>query len=50
MTDQVTTSVATFINEHSSERRIRIYVVGEMASDHKDMLAFDAHIEVSAVR
>jgi ATP-dependent Clp protease ATP-binding subunit ClpA len=50
MTDEVTTGVATFINEHPSERRIRIDVVGELASDHKDMLTSDACIEVSAVR
>ena len=50
MTDEVTTGVATFINEHPSERRIRIDVVGELASDHKDMLNSDACIEVSAVR
>ncbi|MDO5865110.1 MULTISPECIES: AAA family ATPase [Paenarthrobacter] len=50
MTDEVTTGVATFINEHPSERRIRIDVVGELASDHKDMLTSDARIEVSAVR
>lgn len=42
--------MTTFINEHPSERRIRIDVVGDMASDPKDMLASDAHIEVSAVR
>lgn len=50
MTDEVTTGVATFINEHPSERRIRIDVVGELASDHKDMLTSDACIEVSVVR
>ncbi|WOC59172.1 AAA family ATPase [Paenarthrobacter sp. AT5] len=50
LTDEVTTGVATFINEHPSERRIRIDVVGELASDHKDMLTSDACIEVSAVR
>ena len=50
MTDEVATGVATFINEHPSERRIRIDVVGELASDHKDMLTSDACIEVSAVR
>ncbi|WP_285247740.1 AAA family ATPase [Pseudarthrobacter sp. efr-133-R2A-89] len=50
MTDEVTTGVATFINEHPSERRIRIDVVGELASDHKDMLTSEACIEVSAVR
>lgn len=50
MTDEVTTGVATFINEHPSERRIRIDVVGELVSDNKDMLTSDAHIEVSALR
>lgn len=50
MTDEVTTGVAAFINEHPSERRIRIDVVGELVSDNKDMLTSDAHIEVSALR
>lgn len=50
MTDEVTMAVAAFINEHPSERRIRIDVVGELVSDNKDMLTSDAHIEVSALR
>lgn len=50
MTDEVTTGVAKFINEHPSERRIRIDIVGELASDHKEMLTSDARVEVSAVR
>jgi ATP-dependent Clp protease ATP-binding subunit ClpA len=50
MTDEVTTGVAAFINEHPSERRIRIDVRGELASDDKQMLTSDARIEVSAVR
>ncbi|MFE4334033.1 AAA family ATPase [Streptomyces sp. NPDC056831] len=50
MTDEVTTAVATFINEHPSERRIRIDVVGDLVSDDKNLLSSDAYIEVSAVR
>jgi ATP-dependent Clp protease ATP-binding subunit ClpC len=50
MTDELTTSVATFINEHPAERRIRIDVVGELVSDHKRMLKSDARVEVSAER
>lgn len=50
MTDEVTTGVARFINEHPSERRIRIDVVGDLVSDDKTLLTSDAHIEVSAVR
>ena len=49
MTDEVTTGVARFINEHPSERRIRIDVVGDLVSDDKTLLTSDAHIEVSAV-
>lgn len=50
MTEEVTTAVARFINEHPSQRRIRIDVVGELASDHKTMLTSEARIEVSASR
>ncbi|MFB7917076.1 AAA family ATPase [Streptomyces sp. NPDC056061] len=50
MTDEVTTEVATFINEHPSERRLRVDVVGNLVSDDKTLLSSDAHIEVSAVR
>lgn len=50
LTDEVTTAVATFLNEHPSERRIRIDVVGDLVSDDKNLLSSDAYIEVSAVR
>lgn len=50
MTDEVTTAVARFINEHPTERRIRVDVLGDLVSDHKNMLTSHAHVEVSAVR
>lgn len=50
MTSEVTTEVATFINEHPSERRIRVDVVGDLVSDDKNLLTSDAFVEVSAVR
>ncbi|WP_433855088.1 AAA family ATPase [Streptomyces kronopolitis] len=50
LTDEVTTAVATFLNEHPSERRIRIDVVGDLVSDDKNLLSSDAYVEVSAVR
>ncbi|MFD7668098.1 AAA family ATPase [Streptomyces sp. NPDC059788] len=50
LTDEVTTAVATFINEYPSERRIRIDVVGDLVSDDKNLLSSDAYVEVSAVR
>ncbi|MFC9756695.1 AAA family ATPase [Streptomyces sp. NPDC056921] len=50
MTDEVTTAVATFINEHLSERRIRVDVVGDLVSDDKNLLSSDARIDVSAAR
>ncbi|WP_338675882.1 AAA family ATPase [Streptomyces sp. SCSIO 30461] len=50
LTDEVTTAVATFLNEHPSERRIRIDVVGDLVSDNKNLLSSDAYVEVSAVR
>lgn len=50
MTAEVTTAVATFVNEHPSERRIRIDVVGDLVSDDKTLLSSDAHVEVSALR
>ncbi|QWF85667.1 AAA family ATPase [Amycolatopsis sp. CA-230715] len=49
MTDEVTTAVATFINEHPSRRRIRIEVVGDLVSDDKTLLSSDARIEVRAL-
>ncbi|KOT57102.1 MULTISPECIES: AAA family ATPase [Streptomyces] len=50
LTDEVTTAVATFLNEHPSERRIRIDVVGDLVSDDKNLLSSDAYVEASAVR
>ncbi|MGW0900400.1 AAA family ATPase [Streptomyces goshikiensis] len=50
LTDEVITAVATFLNEHPSERRIRIDVVGDLVSDDKNLLSSDAYVEVSAVR
>jgi len=50
LTDEVSTEVARFINQYPAERRLRIDVEGELASDHKSMLTSDAHIVVSAMR
>ncbi|MFE7117935.1 AAA family ATPase [Streptomyces sp. NPDC057654] len=50
LTDEVTTAVATFLNEHLSERWIRIDVVGDLISDDKNLLSSDAYVEVSAAR
>lgn len=50
MTDEVTTAVATFINNHPTERVIRVDIVGELVSDNKNLLRSDAHVEVSAAR
>jgi ATP-dependent Clp protease ATP-binding subunit ClpA len=50
LTDEVTTEVAAFINAHPTERSIRIDVVGELVSDHKNKLKSDARIEVTAAR
>lgn len=50
LTDEVTTAVAAFLNEHTSERRIRIDVVGDLVSDDKNLLSSDAYVEVSAAR
>lgn len=50
MNDEVTTSIATFINEHPLERRIRVDVVGELVSDNKRQLKSDAYVEVTAMR
>lgn len=50
LTDEVTTSVATFINEHPGQRQIAVYVVGDLVSNDKALLKSDARIEVSALR
>lgn len=50
MTKEVTTAVATFINEHPQERRLAVDVLGDLVSDHKNLRVSDAHIVVTAVR
>lgn len=50
VTDEVTTSVATFINEHPDERQLRVDVVGELISRNKHRRRSDAYVEVSAMR
>lgn len=50
LTDEVSTEVATFINQFPAERWLRIDVEGELVSDHKSLLTSDAHIVVSAMR
>lgn len=49
-TEDVTTEVAAFINEYPREKQIRIDVVGDLVSEHKDKLKTDARIEVTASR
>ncbi|MFK0244578.1 AAA family ATPase [Amycolatopsis azurea] len=49
MTDDVTTAVATFINENPSALGLRVDVVGDLVSDDKNLLSSDARIEVSAM-
>lgn len=50
LTTDVTTEIATFVNEHPLERRIRVDVVGDLVSDDKSNLRSMARIEVSAMR
>ena len=50
LTDEVTTAIATFINEHPAERRIRVQVAGKLVSDNKRLLKSDARIVVSTQR
>ncbi|WP_199918987.1 AAA family ATPase [Streptomyces sp. NRRL F-5053] len=50
MTDEVTTEVATFINENPAARRIRVDIVGELASNDKRLLNSEAHVEVNSVQ
>lgn len=50
LTDEVTTSIAAFINEHPEQKLIGVDVVGELVSDHKNLLTSDAHITVTALR
>ncbi|BAS11904.1 hypothetical protein AHiyo8_02070 [Arthrobacter sp. Hiyo8] len=46
LTSEVTTEVATFINQFPAERRIGIDIEGEMVSDRKDLRTSDAHVMV----
>lgn len=46
MTEEVTTSIAEYINEHPTVTRIGVKVEGELVSDHKTLLTSDAHIVV----
>ncbi|WP_199230334.1 AAA family ATPase [Promicromonospora sp. AC04] len=50
LTNEVTTAVATFINEHRAQRQIRVDVAGELVSDDKTLLRPAARIVVSAMR
>lgn len=50
MTTEVTTRVAAFLNANPTERRLRVDVTGELASDHKTMLKSNSVVEVTAMR
>lgn len=50
LTNEVTTEVATFVNDHPGERHIRIDIEGELVSDHKNLRVSDAKVVVSASR
>lgn len=43
---EVTTSIARYINANPMERKIAAIVVGKMASEHKNMLKSNAHVEI----
>lgn len=46
---EVTTAIARYINAHPEDRKIAVKVIGEMASENKNMLKSRAHIEVMAI-
>lgn len=50
LTSEVTTEVATFINQFPAERRIGIDIEGELVSDRKDLRTSDAHVTVFAMQ
>ncbi|WP_394941130.1 AAA family ATPase [Psychromicrobium sp. YIM B11713] len=50
LTSEVTTEVATFINQFPAERRIGIDIEGEMVSDRKDLRTSNAHVVVFAMQ
>ena len=43
---EVTTSIARYINANPMEKKIAAIVVGKMASEHKNMLKSNAHVEI----
>ena len=43
---EVTTTIAKYINANPNDRKIAVVVVGQMASENKNMLKSEAHIEV----
>lgn len=46
LTNDVTTELAAYINQHPTDKYLRIDVTGELVSEHKDLLHSDARIEV----
>jgi ATP-dependent Clp protease ATP-binding subunit ClpA len=50
LTSEVTTEVATFINQFPAERRIGIDIKGELVSDRKDLRTSDAHVVAFAMQ
>lgn len=48
LTDELTTEVAAYINEHPQERAITAYVDGELVSGNKEKLKSTAKIKVTA--
>ncbi|MEU3016597.1 AAA family ATPase [Nocardiopsis sp. NPDC007018] len=50
MTDEVTISLAAFINAHPNERVLRVDVRGTMRSENKALRKSDSYVEVTAAR
>jgi hypothetical protein len=50
MTDEVTISLAAFINAHPHERVLRVDVRGMMRSENKGLRKSDSYVEVTAAR
>ncbi|WP_017605623.1 AAA family ATPase [Nocardiopsis alkaliphila] len=50
MTEEVTTSLAAFINAHPYERVLRVDVRGTMRSEDKGLRKSDSYVEVTAAR
>lgn len=49
LTDEVTTKIAAFINEHPAVRRLAVDVQGELRSENKQTMKSGAYISVEAV-